>query len=130
VNANNKKKKRARSTVLAEYAEAVIYVQKIDQDDARVNLIRIIQQIGDRDLSNLPRSRIEEIHERSFELQLHEHLRSKRQKEIYDLAYGPQKLKQKKTSLLLNTSQRSLITISRRAKSNVWKGILEINSMD
>lgn len=126
VNANNKKKKRARSNVLAEYVETIIHAQKVDQEDARVNLIRIIQLIGDHDLSTLPRSRIEEVHERIFEFQLHEQL-TRRQKEIYGLTYGPKRLKQIEISQLLNTSQPCVSTTLRRAKSNVWKNILKIN---
>ncbi|TKJ83712.1 hypothetical protein PaeCFBP13512_22550 [Paenibacillus sp. CFBP13512] len=130
VNSNNRQQMRSRFEVMKEYAEANMLVENIDLDTQQHNLIHTIQKLGKYDeVENIQKYRriVEETHERIHQLGLHVRLKKKRQKEIYILYYGPKQLKQKEIAKLLNITQPNVSITLRRAKSNIWASILEIN---
>lgn len=128
VNSNNKEKRRPRSEALKEYFETSnLPPQDIDLDEARMNLARVIQQIGDTKFTGVPRRVIEDMHERIVDLELHHLLNLKKQKHVYALAYGPKRLKQRDIAVLLNTSQPNVSVTLKRAKKNIWKKIMKLN---
>ncbi|OIB03786.1 hypothetical protein AK95_09250 [Paenibacillus sp. LC231] len=128
VNSNNKEKKRSRSEAVREYIEiSTLPPQDEDIEAARLSLISTIQLIGNMDLKGIPRKRIEDTHERIVDLRLDYLLNLKRQREVYTLAYGPNRFKQRDIAELLNITQPTVSLNLKRAKRNIWVKIMKIN---
>lgn len=128
VNSNNKEKKRSRSEVIREYNEfSNLPRQDEDVEAARLSLISNIQRIGNTELTGIPRKVIEDTHERIVDLELHYLLNLKKQREVYALAYGPNRFKQLDIAERLSIKQPTVSVTLKRAKNNIWKKILKIN---
>ncbi|MEN1990270.1 hypothetical protein [Paenibacillus hubeiensis] len=128
VNANDKKKRRFRSTVLKEhYDEISRQPDHLDDETARLGLISTIQSISEETFNEVARKAKEDVYERIAELGFHDLLRSKRQKLIFNLTYGPERLKQIEIATKLRITQGTVSVNLKRAKENVLKKIREIN---
>ncbi|MEX3617771.1 hypothetical protein [Paenibacillus glucanolyticus] len=128
VNSNNREKKRLRTEAIKEYYElSFLPQQDIDLDIAQANLVRAIQRIGNMDLKEISRKLIEDTHERIVELGMHHLLDFEQQRNVYTLAYGQNRLKQRDIAERLNTSQPNVSITLNRAKKNIWEKIIKIN---
>lgn len=129
VNANNKKNRRLRSSLLKEHFDELCRQEdNLDNDVARVKVISTIQAISEDVFRRVPRKFKEDLYERITELGIHDELlRSERQKAIFNLAYGPQRLKQLEIAAKLEITQGTVSITMRRAKENILKKIRNIN---
>lgn len=127
VNANDKQKRRPRSIVLNGYYEE-LRRQPDNQDDesARLSVITKIQAVSVEEFDAVSSKIKGDLYERIVELRLHDLIRSKRQREIFYLSYGPERLKQIEIADKLKITQGTVSLNLKRAKENVMKNIRRI----
>ncbi|GIP49004.1 hypothetical protein J53TS2_25950 [Paenibacillus sp. J53TS2] len=125
VNASNRKSRRLRSIVLKEHFDELSRPEiNLDDDLERAKVISTIQVIPEDAFRKVPRKFKEDLFERIAELGIHnELLRSERQKAIFNLAYGPKRLKQIEIAANLKITQGTVSVNMKRAKENILKKI-------
>lgn len=129
VNANNRNNRRLRSNLLKQYFDELSRQEDdLDDDVARIKVISTIQAISEDAFRKVPRKFKEDLYVRIAELGIHDKLlRSERQKAIFNLAYGPQRLKQIEIAAKLAITQGTVSVNITRAKDNILKKIRKAN---